>query len=105
MCSPGNYPSQVQAFPEEQVFGPKSGLICKNRNCVWCILDVSSVFLGDVRVVRSHGVVSRGPGSARTAQVRVRKDGVGIRDAMKRKNATKRASGAQVATNSITLSP
>ena len=64
MCSPGNYPSQVQTFPEEQVFGPKSGLICKNRSCVWCVLDVSSVFLSDARVVRSHGVVSRGPRNA-----------------------------------------
>ena len=76
MCSPGNYPSQVQAFPKEHVFGPKSGLICKNRNCVWCVLDVSNVFLGDARVVRSHGVVSRGPGSAKTAQARMRKDGL-----------------------------
>ena len=65
MCSPGNYPSQVQTFPETVVFGPKSGLICKNRSCVWCILDVSSVFLSDARVVRSHGVVLRGPGSAK----------------------------------------
>ena len=84
MCSPWNHPSQVNAYIQRQVFGPKSGLICKNRSCVWCILDVSSVFLSDARVVRSHGVVSRGPGSAKTAQVRLRKDGLGTRDAMKR---------------------
>ena len=36
------------------------------------------MFLGDVRVVRSHGVVLRGPGSAKTAQVRLRKDGLGV---------------------------
>ena len=77
MCSPGNHPSQVHAYIQTQVFGPKSGLICKNRSCVWCVLDVSSVFLGDARVVRSHGVVSRGPGSAKTAQAGVRKDGLG----------------------------
>ena len=36
------------------------------------------MFLGDVRVVRSHGVVLRGPGSVKTAQVRLRKDGLGL---------------------------
>jgi len=29
-------------------------------------------------MVRSHGVVSRGLGSAKTAQVRLRKDGLGV---------------------------
>ena len=78
MCSPGNYPSQELAFPEEQVFGPKSGLICKNRNCVWCVLGVSSVFLGDVRGVRSHGVVSRGPGSAKISTFGIAQGWTGI---------------------------
>ena len=36
------------------------------------------MFLSDARVVRSHGVVSRGPGSAKTAQVILRKDGLGV---------------------------
>ena len=40
------------------------------------------MFLGDARAVRSHGVVSRGPGSAKTAQVRLRKDGLGVPSAV-----------------------
>ena len=78
MCSPGNHPSQVHAYIQTTVFGPKSGLICKHASCVWCVLDVSSVFLSDPRVVRSHGVVSRGSGRTKTAQVRLRKDGLGV---------------------------
>ena len=77
-CSPGNHPSQVHAYIQIQVFGPKSGLICKNRSCVWCVLGVSSVFLGDARVVRSHGVVSRGPGSAKTRTFGIAQGWIGI---------------------------
>ena len=68
----------MQAFREEQVFGPKSGLICKNRSCVWCVLDVSRVFLSDARVVRSHGVGSRGPGSAKTRALGIAQGWIGI---------------------------
>ena len=66
-------------------FGPKSGLRRKNRDCVWCILDVSSVFLSDARVVGSHGVAPQGPGSIGTCSGEIeRKDGLCSRDAKRR---------------------